>query len=88
VADERELLERTVHARYPVEGRPDLEATVRLAAIDTGGGKTPDGSRTSQVYQLVRRTPRLLAIKGVAQLEDDQAEDGDPLDAPWRESAA
>lgn len=66
--------------RFRVEG----EATARrvapaLLAIDTGGGmKTeqpddPDGSRTKQVYALIRRTPGAVALKGEG---DKHAHDG------------
>lgn len=77
VSTEAELLARCVRARFDVEGDPRVEARPFVFGIDTGGGmETPSGSRTSQVYQLVRRTSRALALKG----ESDQSAG----DAPWR----
>lgn len=79
VETEQELLERCVRARFAVEGSPHLEARPFAFGIDTGGGmETLDGSRTSQIYALVRRTHRALALKGEG--------DRDASDAPWRKT--
>lgn len=73
-ADDADLLERAVHAKFAVEGAPDLEADVFAWAIDTGGGMVrPDGSRTKDVYELVARTKRGYALKGRS---DKEALDG------------
>jgi len=75
--DEEALLEATLRRRWAIEGGLALRATTHALAIDSGGGmETPDGSRTRDVYRLVRRTRRAFAIKGEA--------DKDALQVPWR----
>lgn len=69
VETKAELLARGLRARFEVEGGGP-PAGISAMAIDTGGGMKsetdddPDGSRTKEVYELVRETPRLIAIKG------------------------
>ena len=70
VSTEAELVARGLHARFKVEGPTELEASPAKLAVDTGGGmkqataEDADGSRTKQVYALVKRTRGMVAIKG------------------------
>lgn len=67
-------------AKFQVEGSPDVEATVTLAAIDTGGGiQTKDGSLTKQVYSFVRQNRKLYAIKGEG--DDQKPKESNEADA-------
>ena len=71
VESEAELVARGLEREFPVEGATSAAKPARLA-IDTGGGmrveapdgSDADGSRTKQVYALIRRTPRAIALKG------------------------
>lgn len=81
VESEDALLAATLGARFPVEGRPQEEAKAHLLAIDSGGGmERPDGSRTKDVYKLVRKTRRSVAIKGEGDREANQGK-------PWSQSS-
>lgn len=79
VQTEEELVARGLVAGFAVEGGADLEARPFRLAVDTGGGmrqvtaEDADGSRTKQVYALVRRTRGMVALKGEG---DKAATDG------------
>lgn len=79
VTTEEELVARGLQARFVVEGPVELEAAPLRLAVDTGGGMKQataddaDGSRTKQVYALVRRTRGMVALKGEG---DKAATDG------------
>lgn len=83
VTTEEELVARGLRAVFPVEGGGP-EASPWKLAIDTGGGmkqataEDADGSRTKQVYALVRKTRGMVALKG----EGDKA--ADAAGAPHR----
>ena len=77
---EAELLAACSDVRFPVEGEPGAYASPFVLAIDSGGGmERADGSRTRDVYEIVRRTRRAYAIKGESDREALQG-------PPWRSS--
>lgn len=61
-----ELKEKTLRARFQLEGRKEGEtARPEALLIDSGGGmERQDGSRTHDVYLFARQNPQVIAYKG------------------------